>query len=315
VDVIALAQAGVKNTVAPLGTALTADQLRLLKRFTDDFVLLFDGDRAGIAAAARSFTVFAEVGLFGDVAFLPEGHDPDTFVQAEGREGVERIVARPSPLIEHYLRSLAPPGASLAVRQRAAETIVSLLGATDSPTFRGLFIRRAADYLNLAEAELTPKRNRLAPRGPADAPVAPRRGPELSVHESLIVELLLTHPELDREMPADLERLLPHEEARSLVRRIREAGHATLLEEFLDELPTDARNRVAKAWLGESELYAEPSRMLADCLARLEQQAVEGELLVLSQAIRDAEASGDAVRLQALLAEKQRLATAARQER
>ena len=84
VDVIALAQAGIRNVVAPLGTSLTSDQIRLLKRFTDEFLVLFDGDRAGVAAAARAFTVFAEVGIFAEAVFLPEGHDPDTFVSQEG---------------------------------------------------------------------------------------------------------------------------------------------------------------------------------------------------------------------------------------
>src|SRR5262245_30873783 len=55
-DVIALAQAGIREVVAPLGTSLTSDQIRLLKRFTDEFLVLFDGDRAGLGAAARAFT-------------------------------------------------------------------------------------------------------------------------------------------------------------------------------------------------------------------------------------------------------------------
>ena len=91
IDVIALAQAGIGNVVAPLGTALTSDQLRVLKRFTDNFLVLFDGDRAGIGAAARAFTIFAEVGIFAEAAFLPEGHDPDTFVNQAGREAIEEI--------------------------------------------------------------------------------------------------------------------------------------------------------------------------------------------------------------------------------
>jgi DNA primase len=317
IDVIALAQAGVKNVVAPLGTAITADQIRLLKRFTDNFVLLFDGDRAGVAAAARSFSVFAEVGVFADAAFLPEAHDPDTFVRAEGREGIERVLSRSSPLGDHYLRSLAAPEAALAVRHRAAEAVAELLASVESETFRGLFVRRAAEYLGLPEEQLSRRKTRglQRPQGAGDNPPARERASALTVHESLIIELLLTHPELKPTLPSDFERLFTHEEARSLVRRIRESEESSPPADFLEELPSPARNRVAKAWLGESEMYADPPQMLADCLTRLERQAVDGELRVLSREIREAEQRGDDARLHALLAEKQRLASAARQER
>ncbi|MGH7897381.1 MAG: hypothetical protein ACREQQ_05475, partial [Candidatus Binatia bacterium] len=282
------------------------------------FVVLFDGDRAGIAAAARSFSIFAEAGIFAEAAFVPEGDDPDSLVRKEGARGIETVLSACSPLADHYLRSLAAPDSPLAVRHRAAETAAGLLASVESQTFRGLFLRRAAEYLGLPEEQLAPRSRRVAVAPPSeppadDRPHEPARA--LTVHESLIVELLLTHPEIEANLPADFERLLPGDRVRSLVRRIRDAEAPVASAEFLEELPADARNRVAKAWLGESEVYADPQRMLADCVARIEQQALERELRQLSQAIRDAERRGDGSRLQALLAEKQRLASTARQER
>src|SRR5262249_25039847 len=79
-DGIALAQAGIGDVVAPLGTALTVDQLRLVRCFSENVIACFDGDAAGRRAAARSFPVFLEAGLWGRGAFLPAGEDPDTFV-------------------------------------------------------------------------------------------------------------------------------------------------------------------------------------------------------------------------------------------
>ena len=113
-DVIALAQAGIRNVVAPLGTALTSDQIRLLRRFTDDFLVLFDGDRAGVAAAARSFVAFAEVGIFAEAAFLPGGHDPDTYVNEFGGGELRKLFEQRTPLVDHYLRSLASPQSAAA---------------------------------------------------------------------------------------------------------------------------------------------------------------------------------------------------------
>src|SRR5207247_2436591 len=105
-DVIALAQAGIGEVVAPLGTALTAEQLRLLRRFTETVIACFDGDLAGRRAAARSFPVFLEAGLWGRGAFLPAGDDPDTFVRARGRAALEGLLAAAEPLVEPFLGEL-----------------------------------------------------------------------------------------------------------------------------------------------------------------------------------------------------------------
>jgi len=92
-DVLALAEAGIAHAVASLGTALTTDQLRLLKRFTRDILVFFDGDAAGRAAAEKSLPTFLEAGLWGHGAFLPAGDDPDTFVQRAGQALPEAQVA------------------------------------------------------------------------------------------------------------------------------------------------------------------------------------------------------------------------------
>ncbi|HKA31676.1 MAG TPA: DNA primase, partial [Candidatus Binatia bacterium] len=83
-DVVALAQFGIGDVVATLGTALTPDHVRLLGRYTKNIIALFDGDAAGRKAAARSFEIFVEAGLIGRGAFLPKDHDPDSFVRAHG---------------------------------------------------------------------------------------------------------------------------------------------------------------------------------------------------------------------------------------
>jgi len=78
-DVMAFHQAGIKNTVASAGTALTADQVKLIKRFTDNIVLVYDGDRAGIEAAMRGTDVILENDVNVQVVVLPDGEDPDSY--------------------------------------------------------------------------------------------------------------------------------------------------------------------------------------------------------------------------------------------
>jgi len=102
-DVIALARAGFANAVAPLGTALTADQLRLIWAMSALPTLCFDGDSAGRKAAHRAIDTalpFLEPGRSLQFTFLPEGRDPDDMVSGGARDALARLIAEPLPFID-----------------------------------------------------------------------------------------------------------------------------------------------------------------------------------------------------------------------
>ena len=91
-DVISLHQAGIKNVVASSGTSLTIEQIRLVHRFTNNMLLLYDGDKAGIKASLRGIDMLLREGLNIKVALLPDGEDPDSFAQSHSTEEVERFL-------------------------------------------------------------------------------------------------------------------------------------------------------------------------------------------------------------------------------
>ncbi|WP_246479395.1 DNA primase [Kaustia mangrovi] len=100
-DVIALARAGIAQAVAPLGTALTADQLNLMWRVVPEPILCFDGDEAGLHAAYRAVDTalgLVRPGYSLRFAFLPEGQDPDDLVRAGGREAMDAVLKAAEPL-------------------------------------------------------------------------------------------------------------------------------------------------------------------------------------------------------------------------
>ena len=103
-DVIGCHQAGVAYTVAPLGTSLTEDHARLLKRYTDNVIVLFDPDAAGIKAALRGALILIERGLFVKVASLPDGLDPDEYIAKEGKEAFENILKNAQDLIAFHTK-------------------------------------------------------------------------------------------------------------------------------------------------------------------------------------------------------------------
>ncbi|MCB1205146.1 MAG: DNA primase, partial [Verrucomicrobiae bacterium] len=91
-DLIATFEAGIENIVAPLGTAFTSDHARILKRHTDEVILCFDSDNAGLNAASKAFRILAPTGILVRLALLPEGEDPDSFLRKHGVEALREIV-------------------------------------------------------------------------------------------------------------------------------------------------------------------------------------------------------------------------------
>jgi DNA primase len=91
-DVLSVHQAGVENVVASSGTSLTTEQIKLIARFTQNITILYDGDAAGIKASLRGLDMILEAGLNVKVVSFPDGHDPDSFVQAKGSSAFKKHI-------------------------------------------------------------------------------------------------------------------------------------------------------------------------------------------------------------------------------
>jgi DNA primase len=105
-DLISCYMAGVKNIVAPQGTALTPDHARILKRYVEEVVLCFDADNAGQKAAVRSLEPLLSAGLAVRVAAVPSGKDPDEFIKEHGGEAFQKLIAGAEGFFDFYLKRL-----------------------------------------------------------------------------------------------------------------------------------------------------------------------------------------------------------------
>ena len=105
-DVVSLHKAGFGMAVAGLGTALTYDQARLIKRFVNKVYICYDGDTAGKKATLRGLDILKEQGLDVFVMQLPEGKDPDDVIKTQGRAGFEKLIENALPLVEYRIKSL-----------------------------------------------------------------------------------------------------------------------------------------------------------------------------------------------------------------
>jgi DNA primase len=200
-DVIALHQAGYENTVSPMGTALTEEQLRLLKRFTRNIVLALDPDTAGQKAVLRGLEAarqamdregelaFDARGLLRNearlqadlrVAALPEGLDPDEVVQRDPQEW-KRLIEAAHPIIEHVMETLSR-GKDLSDRKAASEIagqVLPLIRDLASPEEREFYTQKLARFLRIDERAFLEERRPTARR---------RRPPRKTVEESTEME-------------------------------------------------------------------------------------------------------------------------------
>ncbi len=102
-DVVSLNQAGFRNVVASMGTALTKDQARILKRYSDKIIISYDGDFAGQKAAIKGLEILSEEGLDVKVAVMPEGKDPDDVIRELGADAYRKILLEAMPLVDFKL--------------------------------------------------------------------------------------------------------------------------------------------------------------------------------------------------------------------
>jgi DNA primase catalytic core len=165
-DVLALHQAGVEHAVASSGTALTPGQIQLIRRFTTQVTVLFDGDAAGIRASLRGIDLLLEAGLKVQVLLFPDGDDPDSYARKVGSEAIQAFIAeRAEDFVSFKIRTLLGEAGSDPLRR--AEVIRSVVGSIaviPDSIERSVFIQQSAGLLGVSEGLLVSEVNKAVLR-------------------------------------------------------------------------------------------------------------------------------------------------------
>jgi DNA primase len=322
-DLISVFQAGIENVVATLGTALTHGHVQALKAYAKEAVLVFDGDAAGRSAALRGKDYFLqghvryflpgtqvsslkgalEGDLHAKVVLLPPGHDPDTFVQREGREALLAKVRAAQPFIEFLLdaeaegHDLASVQGRLAYVRKLLPLIVKLANQVERTEYLSELVKRTG----IAPSALADELHKLRQGVPRPDPAAePHYFPSLGP-ERLLVQLLLTQrawiPYAQSQLPCER---VQEPNLRAILQALyalaADSGEfevAALLERLPDEPQRDLVARLVLEPLGDEGVQ----QQIDDCLAAIHRRSIEAQLKGLKEEMHGAERRGDMVQL------------------
>ena len=178
-DVISMHQSGIENVVASSGTAFTEEQVRLLRRFTNNVTLMFDGDGAGQKAALKNTDVVLKEGLSVRVVLLPAEHDPDTFARTHSAEEVRKYIAENSQDFISFKAKLllADTNNDPIRRGDVTKSMVESIALVPDNIQRSLYIKECAKLMGVDENVLVGEvaRKRVLPTGDKEAEEFVRR--------------------------------------------------------------------------------------------------------------------------------------------
>ncbi len=155
-DVIALHQAGIENVVASSGTSLTAEQIKQIKRLTENVTILFDGDAAGIKASFRSIDMLLSDGMNIRIVLFPDGDDPDSFSRKHSRDFVEQYIASEAKdFIDFKAEILLKDAGSDPIRKaEAIRDIVKSVAAVSNALKQEIYLKEVSAKFGLSEQSL-----------------------------------------------------------------------------------------------------------------------------------------------------------------
>lgn len=314
-DLIVPYQGGIKNIVASCGTALTTEQLRLLKRYSHNVVMIYDSDNAGQMATIRGLELLIEEGLNVRIVDLPKGYDPDSYLRSFGSKEFQELVNQAKDVFDYKVDVLKARYGPLTMSNKAkiAAEMLSLISKFNNMVLRSGYIKKLAEGLKVDENSLWLELKKVK-----NAPGASRQPnsqsqpfqPLLNSYptERLLVKLMLEEEEIVSHLR---EKLTPSDfQDRDLGRIV-----GRIFELFCEGKRTDARsllNHFAGSQLSKiiCELTAcvgpkvsDRVKLLNDCVRRMKDDLRKLKQQEICEEIRLAEVRNDENRLKELLEE------------
>ncbi len=314
-DAIACHQYGAQNAVATLGTALTEGHLRLMRRFAQNLVLIFDPDPAGVKAAMRGLDLFVSSGMKVNVVSLPDNDDPDTFLKKNGYEAFASCLRKSEKFMDFVLGQVVKGGhaASIDEKVEKAGEMLGFIARLQSGIERDHYLKRTAEALDLDEGVLRQEMPRQAKgmihHSTGEQAPAAARGHRPRAEETLI-HLMLKDAAIalslkDQMKPEDFTDPLFQRTAKRIFGALDDQGRfdvGALIQDGDDEI----KNLILHYSVLEM-VYDDQAKSCRDCIDLIKQKDPEKKMKFLLKAIDEAAAKEDWVEYRRLLEEQNQL--------
>ncbi len=303
-DAISLHQAGITNVVATLGTALTGDHLHLIRRFAEKVTLLFDPDRAGVAAAVRAAPLFIENEVEAKVVSLPAGQDPDLFIRNQGKDAFAQKIESGELILSFVIRQAALNASdSISDKAKAILPLFSFIRKISNQVEQGYYLKEIADAFGITEKDVRTDFEQIKsiPQSGvvASLPSAPRvRLPE---DEATLLALLI-QDQLD---VAVLSAIFPDDfttpQVKSIVQYFWNAERELwfIPKSLVAQVSDDNKSLFSE--LAVLEILSENREaVIADCIKSLHKKRLKREIIKTQTQLKSLERGGDRVLAESL---------------
>ncbi len=307
-DLIIPYQSGIRNIVATLGTALTVEQIRLIKRFTDNVVIIFDADQAGEAASLRGLDLLVAEGLFVKIAKLPQGQDPDDYVCKNGKDKLLGIIQEADNLFDYKLKLLLKklnPALSEDKTKISSEMLPTIKRIENS-VLRADYINRLSKALFISEDALNEELSKIKLDYSYLGEVKkPKQSLDIPPAEKIIAGLMIEDPDIAQKVRGELKSEdFNSQEIRdvvALIYRMLDKGKVPSAARVIHNLNDDHLSHIACEALSATENFVDREKSFRDCILRIKKDDMTCKREKLTGLIKQAEQQGDDKRLMGLI--------------
>ena len=314
-DFLRVYGSGFKNVVATLGTSLTEEQVRVLKRFVSEAVVVYDGDDAGQSAALRGLEIFLEGEMSVKIVTLPKGKDPDSLIKEEGSAAFQKLLGEAEDFFDFkwkvLTRRFSPTdsGGLLKISNEFLETFSKM----KSPILLDRYLKRLAGLLGIGETSLRNKlaeiQQKIRPSKEFSSNLSSSILPVMSSfpEEGTLVALLLEETsfwEKGGEVLSDEDFKHPAaREAFQILKENRKTESSHSYQHLFNRLQDESIKSFVVAHSMREWTAKDKERAFLDCLRKIRQKRVDEKLEKLRRAIAHAEKDGEKIKITNLLEE------------